>query len=80
MAVILSLYACNCAVISRGIDIITKTCPYNVDPLKPHFYIVKFGVYRVYIIFLISAQKHKLWVLVRAPSLRGLNEYLQSMF
>ena len=24
-------------------DIITKTCQYNFDPLKPHFYIVKLG-------------------------------------
>ena len=29
---------------------------YNVYPLIPHF-IVKTGVYRIYIIFLISAQK-----------------------
>ena len=35
---------------------ITKTCLYNVDPLKPHFYIVKWGFTGVYIIFLISAQ------------------------
>ena len=38
---------------------ITKICLYNFDPLKPHFYIVT----GVYIIFLISAQKHRLWVL-----------------
>ena len=44
---------------------ITKTCLYNFDPLKPHFYIVKLGFTGVYIIFLISAQKHRLWVLVR---------------
>ena len=35
--------------------VITKTCLYNVDPLKPHFYIVKVGFTGVYIIFLISA-------------------------
>ena len=35
---------------------ITKTCLYNVDPLNPHFYIVKVGFTGVYIIFLISAQ------------------------
>ena len=40
------------------------------DPLKPHFYIVKLGFTRVYIIFLISAQKHRLWVLVRTASAR----------
>ena len=33
---------------------ITKTCLYNFDPLKPHFYIVKLGFTEVYIIFLIS--------------------------
>ena len=55
---------------------ITKTCLYNFDPLKPHFYIVKLGFKGVYIIFLISAQKHRLWVLIRGSS----NEYPQSMF
>ena len=45
---------------------ITKTYLYNFDPLKPHFYIVKLGFTGVYIIFLISAQKHRLWVLVEA--------------
>ena len=44
---------------------ITKTCLYNFYPLIPHFYIVKLGFQGVYIIFLISAQKHRLWVLVR---------------
>ena len=49
---------------------IRKTCIYNIDPLKPHFYIVRLGFIGVYIIFLISAQKHRLWVLVRTASLR----------
>ena len=57
---------------------ITKICLYNFDPLKPHFYIVKLGFTGVYIIFLISAQKHRLWVLVRTAS--STNEYPQSMF
>ena len=51
-------------------NFITKTCPYNFDPRKPHFYIVKLGFTGVYIIFLISAQKHRLWVLVRTASSR----------
>ena len=55
--------------ICRLIDI-TKTCLYNFDPLQPHFYIVKLGFTGVYIIFLISAKKHKLWVLVRTASSR----------
>ena len=49
-------------------QIITKTCLYNFDPLKPHFYIVKLGFTGVCIIFLISAQNHRLWVLVRTAS------------
>ena len=49
---------------------ITKTCLYNVDPLKPHFYIVKLGFIGVYIIFHISTQKHRFWVLVRTASSR----------
>ena len=43
---------------------ILKTYLYNFDPLKPHFYIVKLGFTGVYIIFLISARKHRLWELV----------------
>ena len=35
---------------------ITKTCRYNFDPIKPHFYIVKLGFTGVYITFHISAQ------------------------
>ena len=49
---------------------ITKTYLYNDDPLKPHFFIVKLGFTGVYIILLISAQKHRLWVLVRTASPR----------
>ena len=49
---------------------ITKTRLYNIDPLKPHIYMVKLGFIGVYIIFLISAQKHRMWVLVRIASAR----------
>ena len=48
-----------------------ENIPIYFDPLKPHFYKVKNGVYRV-IHYCISAQKHRLWVLVRTAS----NEYL----
>ena len=41
---------------------------YIIWPLKPHFYKVKLGFTGVYIIFLISAQNHRLWVLVRTAS------------
>ena len=43
---------------------------YNFDPFKPHFYIVKLGFTGVYIIFLSSAQKHRVWVLFRTVSAR----------
>ena len=38
---------------------ITRIYLYNVDPLKPHFYIVKLGLTGIYIIFLISAFEQK---------------------
>ena len=62
------------------IYLITKTRLYNSDPLQPHFYIVKLGFTGVYIIFLISAQKHRLWVFIRTASASGSNEYPQSIF
>ena len=52
--------------------LITKTCLYKFDALKPHFYIVKLGFTGVYIIFLISAQKHRLWVPIKTVSMRQL--------
>ena len=55
---------------ASSLDCITKTRLYNFDPLKPHFYIVKLGFTGVYIIFVISAQKHRLWVFVRTASPR----------
>ena len=58
-----------CIVIGVFPDI-TKPRLYNIDPLKPHFYIVKLGFTGVYINFLISAQNIDC----------GSNEYPQSMF
>ena len=37
---------------------ITKTCLYNVDLLKPPLLYSKLGFTGVFIIFLVSAQKH----------------------
>ena len=50
------------------------------NPLKPHFCIVKLGFKGVYITFLISAQKHRLWYSLELPRRGGSNEYPQSMF
>ena len=46
---------------------IRKTCPCNVHPLTPHFYIVKLGFTGLHN-FLIFALKHRLGVLVRIAS------------
>ena len=59
---------------------ITKTCLYNFDPLKPHFYIVKLGFVGVDIIFLISAQNIDCEYSLEPPRWGGSNEYPQSMF
>ena len=59
---------------------ITKTCLYNFDPLKPHFYIVKLGFTGVYIIFLISAKNIDCGYSLEPPRRGGSNEYPQSMF
>ena len=47
---------------------ITKTCLYNFDPLKSHFYIVKLGFTGVYISLLISAQKNRLWAVLTSTT------------
>ena len=57
--------SCSAELSMKKVLYIKKTCLYNFDPLKPHFYIVKLGFTGVYIIFVISAQKHRLQVLVR---------------
>ena len=62
------------------IHFITKTCLYNFDPLKSHFYIVKLGFTGVYIIVLISARNIDCGYSLEPPHRGGSNEYLQSMF
>ena len=58
----------------------TKTCLYNFDPLKPHFYTVKLEFTGVDIIILISAQNIDCWYSLEPPRRGGSNEYQQSMF
>ena len=60
--------------------VITKTCLYNFDPLKPQFYIVKLGFTGVIIIFFISAQNIDCGYSLEPPRRGGSNEYLQSKF
>ena len=66
--------------ISKKDPNITKTCLYNFDPLKPHFYIVKLGFTGVYIIFLIFAQNIDCGYSLEPPQRGGSYEYPQSMF
>ena len=61
-------------------EIITKTCLYIFDPLKPHFYVVKLGFTGVYIIFLIFAQNIDCGYSLEPPCRGGSNKYPQSMF
>ena len=62
------------------LHVITKTCLYNFDPIKPHFYIAKLGFTGVYIIFLIFAQNTDCGYSLEPPRRGGSNEYPQSMF
>ena len=58
---------------------ITKTCPCNVYPLEPHFYIAKLGYAGVYLFFLFLLQNIDCGYSLEPP--RGSsNEYPQSMF
>ena len=60
---------------------ITKTCLYNVDPLKSHFSILNLGFPGGYLIFLISVQKNiHCGYSLEPPRRAGSNEYPQSMF
>ena len=65
---------------NKGSSNITKTCLYNFDTLKPHFYIVKLGFTGVNIIFLISAQNIDCGYSLEPPRRGGSNEYPQSIF
>ena len=62
------------------ISVITKTCFYNFNPPKPHFYVIKLGFTGVYIIFLVSAQNIDCGYSLESPRRGGSNEYPQSMF
>ena len=64
----------------RRVICITRTCLYNVDPLEPHFYIVKLGFTGVYIIFLFLLKNIDCGYSLEPPRRGGSNEYPQSMF
>ena len=59
---------------------IRKTCPCNVYPLEPHFYIAKLGYAGVYLFFLFLLQNIDCGYLLEPPRRGGSNVYPQSMF
>ena len=59
---------------------ITKTYLYNIDPLKPHFYIVKLGLQGYTLFFLLLLKNIDCGYSLEPPRRGGSNEYLQSMF
>ena len=59
---------------------IRKTCPCNVYPLKPHFYIEKLGFAGICLFFLFLLQNIDCGYSLEPPRRGGSNEYPQSMF
>ena len=59
---------------------IMKTCPCNVYPLEPHFYIAKLGYAGVYLLFLFLLQNIDFGYSLEPPRRGGSNVYPQSMF
>ena len=59
---------------------IMKTCPYNVYPLEPHYYIAKLGYAGVYLFFLFLLQNIDCGYSLEPPWRGGSNVYPQSMF
>ena len=55
-----------------------KTCPCNIDPLIPHFYIAKLGYAGVYLFFLFLLQNIDCGYSLEPPRRDGSNVYPQS--
>ena len=58
----------------------TKTCLYNFDPHKPHFYIGKLGLQGYTLFFLFLLKHIDCGYSLEPPRRGGSNEYPQSMF
>ena len=71
---------CNTSSYGQQRLYIKRTCLYNVDPLEPHFYIVKLGFTGVNNIFLFLLKNIDWRYPLEPPHRGGSNEYLQSMF
>ena len=64
----------------NGPDDIMQTCPCNVYPLEPHFYIAKPGYAGVFLFFLFLPQNIDCGYSLEPPRRGGSNVYPQSMF
>ena len=76
----LSLFSSRSLLRWEQTQIITKTCLYNFDLLKPHFYTVKRGLqgYTLFCLFLLK--NIECAYSLGPPRRGGSNEYPQSMF
>ena len=59
---------------------ITKTRRYNIDPLKPHFYVIKLGFTGYTLFFLFLLKNIDCGYSLEPPRRGGSNVYPQSMF
>ena len=59
---------------------ITKSCLYNFDPLKPHFYVVKLGFTGYTLLFLFLLKNIDCGYSWEPPLRGGSHEYPQSVF
>ena len=60
-------------------QLIRKTYPCNIHPLKPHFYVEKLGYAGVHIFFLFLLQNIACGYLLEPPRRDGSNMYIHSL-
>ena len=70
----------NGAIIMQYYFVIRKTCPCNIYPLEPHFYIANLGYCRGILFFLFLLQNIDCGYSLEPPRRGGSNVYPQSMF
>ena len=73
--VLLSAFTYSTVVCETAYAPITKTCLYNYDPLKPHFYIVKLGLQGYILFFLFLLKNIDCGYSLEPPRRGGSDEY-----
>ena len=77
------LLFCRCNCLNSWVSymfIIMKTCPCNVYPLEPHFYVEELGYAGEYLFFLFLHQNIDCGYSLEPPRRGGSNVYPKSMF